>query len=439
MWSFEDSWRRQGRPLDSKPSTLREYSHSPPRTPREPTHTPHGFLVHGTPGAHDSDSYFSLPVTSTTSGSENAPTASQDARTARPCTDSAVPDPPVVDANVLELWTALEKSVKNNDERSSLVAEPASPAETPVTADTAAKLTVPKIPIQNADVPSAIISSASTSPTSDPLHSNRLPPARSRSNSASKKTHNQDASDPTKSMFSNAKASSMQFLQDLLDSSKVDIVNEDTGEIYIRGVSLNMLKYFCGGSTINALLFSKTIRIPPTHASSDGIIRVVRYMRRCCQGLSRRPTGELRTPPSIKEGIATSLACRFFYLDADGDHLEKLVAQDFMGSPRFFITDEDVVLIWCGYKGTLRDTPFADALVWFVLEHVMSGTHALADEVRWLLEQEEFEELKARVRCELKKAEWRGVGRKAFLERCQRDRGNKSVIGGRETPQEGKE
>lgn len=72
-----------------------------------------------------------------------------------------------------------------------------------------------------------------------------------------------------------------------------------------------------------------------------------------------------------------------------------------MCSARFFITDEDVELIWYGYVKTLRDTSFSDALVWFVLEHIVSGTHALADEVRWLLEQEGYEGLKTRVRCEL--------------------------------------
>lgn len=66
--------------------------------------------------------------------------------------------------------------------------------------------------------------------------------------------------------------------------------------------------------------------------------------------------------------------------------------QDFIGSPRFLVTDEDVELIWCGYKETLRKTSFGDCVVWFVLEHVMSDTHVLADEVRWLLEQEELED-----------------------------------------------
>jgi hypothetical protein len=119
--------------------------------------------------------------------------------------------------------------------------------------------------------------------------------------------------------------------------------------------------------------------------------------------------------------------------------MERLVVQDFMGSPRFFITDDDVELIWCGYEETLRDTPFGEALVWFVLENVMSGTHALADEVRWLLEQNGYEKLKARVRYELKKAEWRGIGRKAFLERRWRYNEDKAAVDVAEVVQEGKQ
>ena len=400
-------------------------------------HTPHRFLVHGTSGAHDCESYFSLPVTSTPSESANATTAMHDATTTRPGTDRTLPDVSAVDAAVLELWTAFEKTMKDDDESISLVAEPASPTESSVTSDGARD--VPKMSAHDSHELFLPGASPTVSASSDPLYSNRPLPARIRSNSVSKHTQNQIVSDPTKSMFSNAKAFSVRFIQSLLDSPKVDILNKKTGEVYIRGVSTDMLKYFCGSTAINALLFSNTIRIPPTHASRDGIIRVIRYMRRCCQGPSRRPTGELRTPPSIKEGIATSLICRFFYLDADADHLERLVVQDFMGSPRFFITDEDVELIWCGYEETLRHTPFGDALVWFVLELVMSGTHALADEVRWLLEQEEYEELKVRIRCELKKAEWRGMGRKAFLERCRRDMENKAVVGLSEAVQAGEE
>lgn len=62
----------------------------------------------------------------------------------------------------------------------------------------------------------------------------------------------------------------------------------------------------------------------------------------------------------------------------------------------------------------------------------MGDTRALAHEVRWTLAQEGYEDLKARVRYELKKAEWKDLGRKAFLERCTKEKKEK-----KERPLEG--
>lgn len=165
--------------------------------------------------------------------------------------------------------------------------------------DATPKLDVLDMSVRSFDEPFIPDASTATSPSSDPLYSKRPPPSRTRS--ASKRTKITVVFDPSKSIFSNAKASSVQFLQSLLDSPKVDILNKETVEVYIKGVSLDMLKYFCGRAIIDSLLYSNTIRVPPTHASRDGIIGVIRYMRRCCQGSSRRPTGELRTPQASKK------------------------------------------------------------------------------------------------------------------------------------------
>ena len=155
----------------------------------------------------------------------------------------------------------------------------------------------------------------------------------------------------------------------------------------------------------------------------------MRYIRRWCMP-SNRPTGELHTPPSIKEGIATRIACKVFDLDMDAEHLQCLVANNF--SPHFLITDEDVALIWCHYEGTLQDTPFVDAVIWFILEQVMDDLHALAQEMRCMLMQEEYEDLKARVRFELEKTEWRGERRTAFLQRYTTEREARVTSGGAE-------
>lgn len=192
--------------------------------------------------------------------------------------------------------------------------------------------------------------------------------------------------DPAKSMFNHARSIGVQELSSLLESPKIDVVDGVIGETFISKVSLRVLECFGSMDTIASLLFnnhrSDQISVPPSCASKGGIIRVIRYMRRWCQTPNHCPTGELRTPPSIEEGVLTSLACRLFNLYAGADRMEKLVVEEFMGNPRFFITDGDVELIWCHYGRRLRGTAFENALIWFVLEEVMSGTHALADEVR---------------------------------------------------------
>lgn len=55
--------------------------------------------------------------------------------------------------------------------------------------------------------------------------------------------------DPSKSMYHNAKATGVSFLLKLLDSPKVDVVNEATGEVYVKGVSLYILERSCSIAT----------------------------------------------------------------------------------------------------------------------------------------------------------------------------------------------
>lgn len=440
MWSLENHCLERGRTYTNKPAVLRNYSNSPIRTPKAPAHTPHGFIVADTPGVRGGDSYFpaSAYLAADTEGAVRS-TESDSESTAIDSTVKGTSSTSDIPGDALELWTAFEARMLSDDAspRSSatISASPPEDATKPRGEDYShikSQHAVPEAPDHNIDEPSiSDISSESaqmlkstssrsvTSPSttiSAPHPINSIPAA----------APSATIIDPRKSMYQNAKTSSVQFLSALLSSPKIDIVDGATGEPYISGVSLRMLEHFCSTETITHLLFaspnSHQISAPPSLASKDGILRVIRYMRRWCTNSSLRPTGELHTPPSIKEGIATALACRFFTLDVDAARIENLVVFEYMASPRFFVTDEDVELICCHYGGTLRDTVFGDAVVWFVLAEVASGTHALADEVRWIVEQEEYGDLKERVRGEMRRREWRGSGRSEFLERCARER-----------------
>lgn len=442
MWTLENHSHGRGRAFARKSPILRDYSCSPPRTPDVPSHTPLGFIVHGTPGARDEDGYFPLPVA--TAADYNISSSEHAGTKMSTNSDSSIPAPAeietekmdvsssAIDPHVLDLRFSFETEIQTD--LSSTATEPATPSEDVVKAEGESASSsnlqhvFPESSHHNFDEPFMFDKSFAPAHISEPQ--SRIPALSPGAGLISPQAVITESwfgtTDSSKSMYHNAKATGVQSLSKLLDSPKVDIVNEATDELYVNGVSLYMLQFFCGIDTIALLLVnskrSSQITVPASHASKDGIIRVIRYMRRWCISPSIRPTGELHTPPSIKECIATSRACRFFGLDVDAERVENLAVNEFMGSPEFFITDEDVELICCDYEGNLKDTSFGDAIVWFVLANVANGNHALADEVRWMLEQDEYEDLKARVRDEMKKKQWRKLGRKEFLAQWQQKR-----------------
>lgn len=207
----------------------------------------------------------------------------------------------------------------------------------------------------------------------------------------------------------------------------VDIVNADTKKIYVRNVPLRMLWHFCGTSVLDRFIPDRDgrpdlLKIPMEEAEKSGVARVIRYMRRACKAASVRPTGELRVPPSLAAGIETMRACRVFGLHADADRLEDVMIDEWIGNEAWYMTDEHVELIWDGYHGSLRDTVFGDVIVWFVLTEVQDKSHPLAEEIRWMLEQNEYETLKARVTEEVQRKIWRLEDHDQFLGRCSWER-----------------
>jgi len=207
----------------------------------------------------------------------------------------------------------------------------------------------------------------------------------------------------------------------------VDIVNADTKKPYVRNVPLRMLWHFCGASVLDRFLPDRNgrpdlLKIPVEEAEKFGVARVMRYMRRACKAASVRPTGELRIPPSLAAGIETMRACRVFGLHADADRLEDVMIDEWIGNEAWYMTDEHVELIWDGYHGSLRESVFGDVIVWFILTEVQDKSHPLAEEIRWMLEQDEYETLKARVTEEVQRKIWRLEDHDQFLGRCSWER-----------------
>ncbi|KAF2865638.1 hypothetical protein BDV95DRAFT_586222 [Massariosphaeria phaeospora] len=210
----------------------------------------------------------------------------------------------------------------------------------------------------------------------------------------------------------------------LLQGPKLAVVNALTGETYAKAVPERMLLQFCGTKVVDRLRSKpgavQVIEIPDLDAEQGGIERVIRYMRRCCGTAHGRPTGELRVPPSVMEGIETVRACRVLGLNTDADRIEDYVVNEVLGNRALKL--EDVELVWEGYHGKLRKTAYADVVLWYILNHIVGDVAAFTGGIGFLLELDDYKALRDRVKVEVVDAKWRFEKREQFLRRCALER-----------------
>jgi hypothetical protein len=214
-------------------------------------------------------------------------------------------------------------------------------------------------------------------------------------------------------------------LATLLLPPYTSLVNASTHETYIPSVPIRMLEHFCGVNAIEKLVprYSASrdvLEIPDMAAEHSGIARVIRFMRRCCLPSTHTSCGDLRVPPSLREAIETVRACWVLGLQADAERIEGLIVRKWMAQPTWCMTVEQIELIWDGYFGSLRDTGFGDAVVWFVLVEAQNGM--LTEEMRKMLELERYVGLDGRIESEKATGIWKGEDRNGFLDRCKTQR-----------------
>lgn len=224
-----------------------------------------------------------------------------------------------------------------------------------------------------------------------------------------------------------ATSTSAKTLALLLIGPKMDIVNGSSGEVYVSGVPERMLMHFCGQEALTRLLPGynlpqNVLEVPASEAEKEGIVRVVRFMRRCCSPKSHASSGDMRMPQGndcLRDGIDTVRACRVLGLPVDADRLERLVVQNLVFS------DDTIDQVWNGNFGRMRDTAFGDAAVWYILTETQKDPVGMGEELMCMLEYEEFKELKDRVREEVKIRKWRDETRDEYLDRYRRERRRK--------------
>jgi hypothetical protein len=232
------------------------------------------------------------------------------------------------------------------------------------------------------------------------------------------------------SIYKIATSTSTKMLASLLVGPKVNIVNGSSGEIYVSNVPERMLVYFCGQEAVTQLLPryntpQEVLEVPASEAEKEGIVRAVRFMRRCCSPRSHASSGDMRIPQGndyLRDGIDTVRACRVLNLWVDADRMERLVVQNLV------LSDDTIDQVWNGYFGSMRDTAFGDAVVWFILMETQKDQIGMGEELMCMLEYEEFKELKERVRDEVKIRKWRSETRDEYLDRCHRERSRKQKI-----------
>ncbi|KAH4040830.1 hypothetical protein HBH43_035410 [Parastagonospora nodorum] len=235
-------------------------------------------------------------------------------------------------------------------------------------------------------------------------------------------------SDP--SIYKTATSTSTKVLASLLVGPKINIVNGSSGEVYVSGVPERMLVYFCGQEAVSRLLPGyntpqEVLEVPASEAEKKGIVRVMRFMRRCCSPRSHASSGDIQIPQGndyLRDGIDTVRACRVFDLRVDADRMERLVVQNLV------LSDDAIDQVWNGHFGCMRDTSFGDAVVWFILTETQKDRIGMGEELMCMLEYEEFKELKERVREEVKIRKWRCEARDEYLDRYHRDRNRKQKI-----------
>lgn len=126
---------------------------------------------------------------------------------------------------------------------------------------------------------------------------------------------------------------------------------------YATDIPVTMLSHFCGATTVQTLqaqfsVSDSELEIPDAVAEKTAVLRILRYMRRCCSHPQLRLQCELAIPPTVRDGVHMMQACKLFGLHADAARQEcKLVQERLPCGP---VCVEDVELIWQGYGGGIK-------------------------------------------------------------------------------------
>ncbi|KAF1979229.1 hypothetical protein BU23DRAFT_151006 [Bimuria novae-zelandiae CBS 107.79] len=264
-------------------------------------------------------------------------------------------------------------------------------------------------------------------PTSPPLHRNAA--------STQKPLSQPDRENWT--LYNLSCWSNKSYLKALLRGPVLEFRTEPHGPPFLKDVPQEMLNYFCGPDHLTRLLTSYSLPVglqretgedynalvfPSDLVSATAIMRIVRYMRRCCNRTATltKPHFQLRAPPSLQENMETIRACNIFGLYADARRLQCFLIDKKI--PGGKLSMEDVEVLWEGYDGDLRDSGYTDALLTHIVYNVLGKDSVEREELMVLLEEEAYAGLRELVGYELGVKKGRAEEKHVFIARKQRER-----------------
>ncbi|KAF2443478.1 hypothetical protein P171DRAFT_486209 [Karstenula rhodostoma CBS 690.94] len=229
-------------------------------------------------------------------------------------------------------------------------------------------------------------------------------------------------------------------LKTLLRGPVFEFRVEPHGKPFLVDVSQAMLKHFCGEKHVDRLIRDYSLRpeqrreedredtilvFPEELVDATAIMRIVRYMRRCCMRTTTltKPHFQLDAPPSLEANIETIRTCNIFGLYADARRLQYFLTDKKI--PGGKLTMEDVETIWEGYDGGLRDSAYTDALLTHLVYNVLGSDSVDREDIMVLLEQEEFAGLRELVSMELGIKKRAAESRDMFQMRKELERENR--------------
>ncbi|KAF2269061.1 hypothetical protein CC78DRAFT_540494 [Lojkania enalia] len=152
-------------------------------------------------------------------------------------------------------------------------------------------------------------------------------------------------------LYGFAKSLPLDRLNNSLRGKKVDIIEDESGNVFLRRVPKKMLVLFCGRPAISRVLRTlstedkseQQILVPPSSTNHVGLKILVSWMTRACKIETSTAIKPFRTPKNLFAAISLARTLQFFDLNLDARRVDTEIAAKLFRRP---IYPDEVKEIW---------------------------------------------------------------------------------------------